>query len=78
MRRFSLLARQSGFLLMLFFLWGLLLGWPVITIPEGRNDHTILLYLFWIWGLGIVLLFLVARLIIAGTGPNGRDRNEVE
>lgn len=58
------LVREPGFQLFLFFAGLLLFGWPLLSIPmqsAGSAGSAGSIYLFTVWGIFILLLFLIGR-----------------
>ncbi|MBN1932445.1 MAG: hypothetical protein JW786_12645 [Desulfobacterales bacterium] len=60
MNNLKSLFRKPGFHSFLFCLCFVLFSWPILTIADRKQNITIFIYLFLIWGIIIFLLFLIA------------------
>lgn len=61
MNNLKCLFRKPGFHFFLFCLCLVLFSWPILTIADQKQNITIFIYLFIVWGIIIFLLFLIAR-----------------
>jgi putative effector of murein hydrolase len=59
--------KRPGFHILLFCLFLTLFNWPILTIAERHHDQGLFNYLFFAWGL-LVLLLLLIGLSLGGNG----------
>lgn len=53
---------NAGFHLFLFCLFLIVLSWPFLTIADRQSpQYLMFIYLFFVWGLTIVLLFIIGK-----------------
>lgn len=48
------------FHLVLFCFFLVLLGWPILTIPDSAHNEALFIYLFLVWGAVIFMALLVS------------------
>lgn len=51
--------KLPAFHLLLFCLFLVLLGWPILTIPDSAHNEALFIYLFLVWGAVIFMALLV-------------------
>jgi len=73
MERLKTLFRQTEFHGLLFFCSLLLLSWPVVSFSDVNRLKTMFVYLFLVWGVIVLLLFLVSRSLFTGNGPEDTE-----
>ena len=78
MKKLRSILRLPGFHVLLFSLCLVLFGWPLLTIAEKEHGEAIFSYLFLVWGITIVLLFLVARSLSMRDSGETKEINEEE
>ena len=61
MQRFRRALRQTGFSGIIFAFGWTAFGWPVISAAASWGIKPFYGYLFWVWGLLILLMLIVAR-----------------
>jgi hypothetical protein len=63
MQRLKALLCQQEFHVLFFCLAFVLFSWPVVSFSDIARLRTMFIYLFVVWGLIVLLLFLVSRSI---------------
>jgi hypothetical protein len=53
------LFKHPGFHSLVFGVFLILWNWPILTIPEQHHDQSLYNFLFFVWGLLILLLILI-------------------
>jgi hypothetical protein len=74
MKRLAQLLRQPDFHLLLFCLFVVLTGWPFMAVPGKGGVAGLFVYLLLIWGILILLLFLVNMSLRSDTSGGTGDR----
>lgn len=70
MKQLVRLLRQPEFQVFLFCILFMLINWPFLGISASRGLMGIFSYLFILWGILIVVIFLMQRAL---RGESGRD-----
>jgi hypothetical protein len=73
MRKVRRLLHQSGFHVFTFYVFLLVLVWPILAIPGHQDLATFSRYLFWAWFVMIAVLYLLARSLGSGRSERGGD-----
>jgi hypothetical protein len=72
-KRLRNLLRQAEFQALLFTLGFVLLNWPFLGIFRSLRPEVLLGYLYFLWAIGIFLLFLVSSI---GNESASRDNEK--
>jgi hypothetical protein len=75
MQNLNRLIQESGFHVFTFFLFLLILVWPILAIPSNQDLPNFFRYLFSAWMLMISLLFLMARTLSNGNSDGDTDED---
>jgi putative effector of murein hydrolase len=67
------LFKNSAFHALLFCLFLTLFNWPILSIPEQRQDKTLFIFLFYTWGLLILLLLLIGISVRGDSSEETKD-----
>jgi hypothetical protein len=81
MKKFERLWPQAEFQVLLCVLFFLLLSWPFSPFSGGHALRVVFFYLFGVWGLMILVLFLLSRYVeewfTDGAGEDGEGPTDV-
>ncbi|KJS03764.1 MAG: hypothetical protein VR65_00140 [Desulfobulbaceae bacterium BRH_c16a] len=66
------LLDHPEFMVILFLFCTALFGWPFISIAGLSSPESMFIYLFFVWGAVIVLLFFISR--SHDSTPSDKDR----
>jgi len=62
-KRLRSVLQRSEFHTLLFVLGFALLNWPFLDIFRLKRPEVLLAYIYILWAIGIILLFLVSRIV---------------